>query len=148
MKKEILLVYRDCEDLPPYRDAAAAAGLLAKCAGPSVNLDMENFSGLLLTGGTDVDPALYGEKRHPKTEESDRERDDVEIKLLKQALARDLPVLAICRGLQIVNVMHGGTLSQHIEAHEQRPAEKSAPAHNIKIEPNTLLAAIAGTDCW
>ena len=146
--KEVLLVYRDYEDLPPYREAAAAAGLLARCAAPSATLDMENFSGLLLTGGTDVDPALYGEERDPKTEESDRERDDLEIRLLKQALARDLPVLAICRGLQVVNVMHGGTLSQHIEAHEQRPAEKSAPAHNIKIERNTLLAAIAGTDCW
>jgi len=146
--KEVLLVYRDYEDLPPYREAAAAAGLLAQCVVPSVNLDMEHFSGLLLTGGGDVDPALYGEERHPKTEESDRERDDVEIKLLQQALARDLPVLAICRGLQIVNVMHGGTLSQHIEAHEHRTDERSAPAHNIKIERNTLLAAIAGTDCW
>jgi len=146
--KEVLLVYRDYETLGAYREAAAAGGLLAKCAVPSGALNMQNFSGLLLTGGDDVDPALYGEERHPATEESDRERDEVEVRLLQEALARDLPVLAICRGLQLMNVMHGGTLVQHMEGHEVRTDEKSAPAHEIRIEPDTLLARIAGANSW
>lgn len=148
MKKEVLLVYRDPEDLPPYREAAAAGGLLAKCALPGAALSMQDFGGLLLTGGEDVDPALYGEERHPATEESDPERDQVEIRLLREALALDLPVLAICRGLQIMNVMHGGTLIQHLERHQLHPDVKSTPAHAIRIEPETLLRRIAGTDCW
>jgi putative glutamine amidotransferase len=144
--KAVLLVYRDYEDLGAYREAAAAGGLLATCAVPSAQLSLQDFSGLLLTGGHDVDPALYGEERHPATEESDRERDECEIRLLQEALARDLPVLGICRGLQLMNVMHGGTLIQHMEGHAVRSAEKSAPAHEIRIEPETLLARIAGTN--
>jgi putative glutamine amidotransferase len=151
MNKPILLLYRDDEDLPPYREAAAAGGLVARCAEPRSQPNMEDFSGLLLTGGNDVDPALYGEARHPATEDSDPERDQVEIRLLKQALTLDLPVLAICRGLQIMNVMHGGTLTQHLEPperHRVRPDPKSTPAHEIRIEPQSLLWRIAETDHW
>ena len=71
---------------------------------------------LVLTGGTDVDPALYGEEPHP-TVRVDRARDDRELALLAAALERSLPVLAICRGLQLLNVHLGGTLHQHLAAH-------------------------------
>jgi len=151
MKKEVLLVYRDAEDLPPYREAAEAAGLHPACELPSPQLSLETFSGLILTGGTDVDPALYGEERHAKTEAPDRGRDEVESALLQEALSRNLPVLAICRGLQLMNVVHGGTLTQHLDPsarHRVRRSPKSAPAHAIQIEPETLLASIAGTRTW
>jgi len=145
------MMYRDKEDLPAYREAAEAAGLATAFETPDARLDMHHFSGLILTGGCDVDPALYGEDRHPKTEQSDRLRDSEEIRLLNEALALDRPVLAICRGLQLMNVAHGGTLTQHLEPadrHRVRRPPKSAPAHEVKIEPGTLLASIASADTW
>ncbi|HME07221.1 MAG TPA: gamma-glutamyl-gamma-aminobutyrate hydrolase family protein [Bryobacteraceae bacterium] len=151
MKNPILMMYRHSEDLPAYREAADAAGLKTAWETPAAGLKMEAFSGLILTGGSDVDPALYGEERHPKTEPSDGERDREEIRLLNEAMARDLPVLAICRGLQLMNVALGGTLTQHLDPpdrHRVKRPPKSAPVHEIKIEPGTLLASIAGTECW
>jgi putative glutamine amidotransferase len=147
MTKEVLLVYREHDEMLPYRAAAAAAGLHPACEVPSRRLSMEEFGGLILTGGTDVDPALYGEERRRETEPSDRERDDVESALLQAALERDLPVLAICRGLQLMNVALGGTLIQHLdppERHRVPHAKKETPAHAIRIEPDTLLSSIAG----
>lgn len=149
--KKVLLVYRDEQDNVPYRLAADAAGLLTACHTPTPQLSMDSHSGLILTGGTDVDPATYGQSRHPHTEESDTERDAVEIRLLHQALALNLPVLAICRGLQLMNVAHGGTLHQHLDPpdrHQTNPQLKSTPAHAIKIEPGTLLSSIAASASW
>jgi gamma-glutamyl-gamma-aminobutyrate hydrolase PuuD len=103
---------------------------------------LEGLAGLCLAGGADVDPALYGESRHPQTEEPDRDRDCIESALLREALDRDLPILAICRGLQLFNVVLGGTLQQHIEGHNQR---KLRDAHAIDIVPGSRLEAILGT---
>jgi len=72
-------------------------------------------AGLLLAGGVDVDPRLYGEPRHPQTERPNRARDAHELRLLRQALERGLPVLATCRGHQFLNVALGGSLLQHVE---------------------------------
>ncbi len=71
----------------------------------------------MLTGGTDVDPSLYGQAPHPETSEPDRERDDYESALLRDAISRDMPVLCICRGMQLLNVVFGGTLLQDIPNH-------------------------------
>jgi putative glutamine amidotransferase len=79
-----------------------------------------NAVGLLLAGGTDVDPHLYGERRHPETERPNKPRDTHELRLLHQALERDLPVLAVCRGHQLLNVALGGSLVQHIEGDGHR----------------------------
>ena len=80
---------------------------------------LSGMAGLMLTGGTDVDPALYGQTLGPKSEVPDRERDALEQRLLREALEADIPVLAICRGMQLFNVTHpGGTLVQHIEGHK------------------------------
>src|SRR5207249_3716089 len=76
--------------------------------------------GLLLTGGVDVDPRLYGEKRSPLTDRPNRQRDVHELGLLRQALERDLPVLCICRGHELLNVALGGSLVQNIESDEHR----------------------------
>jgi putative glutamine amidotransferase len=75
---------------------------------------LDRLDGLLLSGGIDVDPALYGRPRHPKLGRVDRRRDDFELALTREALARDLPILAICRGHQVLNVATGGTLLQDI----------------------------------
>ena len=76
--------------------------------------------GLVLTGGVDVDPALYNEKRLPETDKPHRERDEHELGLLRQALERDIPVLCICRGHELLNVAMGGTLLQHIDGDGHR----------------------------
>ena len=76
---------------------------------------LTDVSALVLTGGDDVDPALDGAAPHPETEPPDRDRDDYEAELLRAALSRDMPVLAICRGLQLFNVVRGGTLIQHLD---------------------------------
>ena len=72
------------------------------------------IDGLLLTGGGDVDPVLYGDERHPTVEDAEPGRDEFEIDLARRAMAGDLPLLAICRGAQVLNVAAGGTLVQDI----------------------------------
>lgn len=103
---------------------------------------LDGFAGVLLTGGTDVDPALYNQAPGNHTEQPDRERDRLEQRILGEALDRDLPVLAICRGMQFFNVFHGGTLRQHIEGHALRPPDASLPVHAVTVVPGTMLAQI------
>jgi gamma-glutamyl-gamma-aminobutyrate hydrolase PuuD len=97
--------------------------------------------GLLLAGGTDVDPGLYGESRAAETDEPDPVRDDLESELLREAIARDVPVFGICRGLQLLNVALGGTLVQHIENHK---CPKQPEVHTVAIAQGSKLAAILG----
>ncbi len=133
--------------MAPYRDALIATEIAPQLVEAGSSVSLSEYHGLLLTGGTDVDPALYGETRHPETEEPDRERDDFECALLHQALDRDLPVLAICRGLQLMNVAMGGSLVQHLEPlehHRRRSADRSVPVHKVKVEPATLLESATG----
>jgi len=106
---------------------------------------LEGFDGLVLMGGVDVNPALYGEPPDPLTEEPDDARDRLEYALIATALARDLPILGICRGLQILNVQQGGSLVQHIEGHRVRTEDRGLPAHSVEIMPETHLAVIAGS---
>jgi putative glutamine amidotransferase len=135
----------------PYQEALDAAGISPAAFPATRPLSLSGFEGLLLAGGTDVDPALYGEMRQGETETLDYERDTVECSLLREALERDLPVLAICRGLQLLNVYHGGSLIQHLDStarHKRTDGDHSLPAHSVIIQPNTLLSSIAGTDTW
>jgi putative glutamine amidotransferase len=120
-----------------YRDALLAAGM----APVEDALSLDGAAGLCLAGGADVNPALYGEPRHPKTEEPDLARDRIECALLGEALRRDIPVFAICRGLQLLNAALGGTLTQHVEGHSRR---KVRDAHEVAIAPGSRLAAILG----
>lgn len=107
-----------------YRSIQAAGASFVIVKG---DLLPPGVSGLLLTGGTDVNPALYGEKRSPETDRPNRARDANELALLRQALDGDLPVLCICRGHQLLNVALGGSLLQHIEGdpHRARPDGES-----------------------
>jgi putative glutamine amidotransferase len=145
------VVYREIARLQPYLAALGAAGLdpVPVAAGPAVSLS--DCDGLVLVGGSDVDPMRYGEARRPETEEPDKARDAAELTLLEHALERDLPVLAICRGLQLLNVFHGGSLIQHlnpVERHQRADGDHGLPAHAVTIVPNTLLSTIAGAPTW
>jgi putative glutamine amidotransferase len=107
--------------------------------------------GLLLTGGGDIDPARFGEAPHPKTDLISAERDTLELEhVTRQAIDQGVPLLAICRGLQVVNVALDGTLHQHVPdvfgesiAHSQGGA-RSYASHEVTIEPGTRLASLAG----
>jgi len=123
----------------PYRLALAGVGIQAvENAATLAGLD-----GLLLAGGSDVDPAMYGALPHPETEEPDRDRDNLETALVREALDRDLPILAICRGLQLLNTALGGTLVQHIEGH-RCPGQREA--HPVAATPNSRLKSILNLD--
>jgi putative glutamine amidotransferase len=133
------------EDKPePYRRALSEAGLEPVTFTPDAGGSLGSVQGLLLTGGVDVDPALYGETPAPETETPDRERDDYESALLRAALARNIPVLAICRGQQLFNVVCGGTLIQHlpnIGRHQKRSGGE--PVHDVTLEGR--MAEVFGT---
>jgi putative glutamine amidotransferase len=112
---------------------------------------LDGLDGLLLTGGCDVNPERYGQPRAADSEPPEDARDELEIKLLEEALVRDLPVLAICRGMQIFNVVCGGTLIQHVanvDAHRVKARDKEPgrhpAAHSIRVKPGTRLAEIIG----
>jgi len=134
---------------PDYRAALERAGARIRELTPADPLPyaLDGCDGVLLTGGVDVEPGEYGEAAHP-TVETDPARDAYELALSREALARDLPVLAICRGAQVLNVAAGGTLVQDIPsalpdalAHQvEHPA--SAIAHDIQIPAGTCLARL------
>ncbi|HWN84928.1 MAG TPA: gamma-glutamyl-gamma-aminobutyrate hydrolase family protein [Vicinamibacterales bacterium] len=113
---------------------------------------LRGVDGLLLTGGDDVDPALYGEPPHTTFDVAEPGRDAFEIDLVRRALDADLPVLAICRGLQVLNVALGGTLIQDIPSEPGRllphdtEGPPTTPAHTVTVAPGSCLAALVGPD--
>jgi putative glutamine amidotransferase len=135
MAIRIALATRSEDKSEPYRRALEMAGLEAVTFEPDAGSSLDTVAGLVLTGGTDVDPALYGAVRAPETEAPDRMRDDFEGELLRAALEHNIPVLAICRGLQLFNVVRGGTLIQHLpdtSRHKQKTG--GAPVHDVVVE--------------
>jgi putative glutamine amidotransferase len=109
---------------------------------------LDLLDGLILAGGADVDPAAYGADRHPATVHTNPERDAFEIALAQGAIARDLPFLGICRGMQVLNVALGGDLIQHLpdevgsELH--RPMVGAHGRHHVELAPECRLAEIVG----
>ena len=140
-----------------YVTALENAGLVPLIVPPLANVDaaaavLDSVAGLVLTGGEDVDPARYGEKRHEKVRSVNAARDATESALIEEAKARGIPVLAICRGIQMLNVALGGTLVQDISsecntsiAHDDEGARDSR-SHEIDIEPGSLIAKAVGAD--
>lgn len=131
----------------PYELALQGAGI-ESVRNPD---SLEGLGGLLLTGGSDVNPIRYGRERAVESEPAEDARDELEMRLLAEALAADLPVLAICRGMQLFNVFHGGTLIQHlasVDVHrvKARDAEpgRHPEAHRVWVAPDTRLAEIVG----
>ncbi len=134
-----------------YVDALERAGgrpLLVPPASEGVDETLDALDGLIFSGGSDLDPELYGQEPHPETFGVVEERDRAELALLEAALARDMPVLAICRGSQVLNVARGGDLVQHLpeivgdEKHKHTPG--TFADHDITLEAGTRLAAVLG----
>ena len=116
----------------------------------------DELDGVFLPGGADIDPANYGEERHPKCDKGDPARDEVELMLVRWALADRKPVLGVCRGLQIVNLAAGGTLYQDLAEqmassikHDYFPFggryARDYLAHDVQVAQNTKLAEIFGS---
>ncbi len=127
----------------PYLRAVEAAG------GEPVELmagsdELPQLDGLLLPGGWDVDPDLYGEKPHPTVKEIDRELDDTELAMFRQAREAQIPVLGICRGQQVINVAMGGDLFQHLADHDVRGLGRNHIAHAVEVDPTSELGRAAG----
>ena len=139
-----------------YSQAVVGAGglpILLPHEPDSAEAYLERLDGLILTGGDfDVDPACFGaETRHPTVKTKDR-RTAFEFAVTRGALERDLPVLGICGGQQLLHVVLGGTLIQHIADevpgalnHEQ-PNPRTEPGHSVRVMPDTLLYRITGAD--
>jgi putative glutamine amidotransferase len=121
-----------------YGRAVEAAGAEPVYLPPGTS-SMADLDGLLLPGGWDVDPALYGEKPDSKIGDIDPELDETEIRLFKDARKKQLPVLGICRGQQVINVAMGGTLLQHLEGHEVRAFGRGHLAHRASVDPSSEL---------
>jgi putative glutamine amidotransferase len=143
-------------DLLPtaYADAVrgngGAAMLLPPGGSPAeAEAVVDGVHGLLLTGGGDIEPVRYGAARHPETGPGRPDRDAWELTLVTAALDRDLPVLGICRGLQVLNVARGGTLVQYLPdrvGHEgHRPIAGAHGRETVDVRPGTRLADLVGT---
>jgi putative glutamine amidotransferase len=109
---------------------------------------LDALDGLVLSGGADIDPASYGAGAHPETRGTQPERDRAELALLEGALARDMPVLAVCRGSQVLNVARGGDLVQHLpdvvgdEKHKHTPG--SFADHEVRLDPASRTGSALG----
>lgn len=137
------VTYSLAKKLEPYSAAVRLAGLEPFPISPVASTPLAGLHGLVLTGGSDIDPARYGQAPLDATGAPDKDRDELEAGLLLEALEADLPVLAICRGLQLLNVVLGGTLHQDIAEHKKTGV---ASAHPIAIHSGSKLATIAGAN--
>ena len=114
---------------------------------PDAVLDL--LDGLILAGGADIDPSAYSAEPHAMTKGTVPERDDFELALARRALERDMPVLGICRGMQLMNVACGGTLLQHLpdtvghEDHRRVPGSFDGADHHVRLEAGSLAARAA-----
>jgi putative glutamine amidotransferase len=118
--------------------------------GPQGEDLIDRLDGLLLTGGGDVDPALYGRETRPEVSHVDEARDRMEIELVRRALELEVPVLAVCRGTQVLNVALGGTLIPDIPSEVGTEVEHwdldrwDRPAHVVEVERESLLGELVG----
>ena len=152
-------VWSQSADLLParYADSVRAAGGVPLLLPPGAeNVDeaaataLPALHGLVLTGGADVAPELYGARRDDRTDPARTDRDAWEIALVRAAMRLDLPVLAICRGIQVLNVALGGTLIQHLPDvvghHGHRGDVGDYTEHSVRLQDGSELAGIYGTN--
>jgi putative glutamine amidotransferase len=134
-----------------YVEAIERAGGRALLVPPStegVDETLDALDGLLFSGGADLDPSTYGQEAHPETNGTRPDRDHGELALLTAALERDMPVLAVCRGSQVLNVARGGDLVQHLpevvgdERHKHTPGVFAD--HDVRVEPGSKVGEVLG----
>jgi putative glutamine amidotransferase len=134
-----------------YVQAIERAGGRALLVPPStegVEETLDALDGLLFSGGADLDPSTYGQETHPQTDGTRPDRDRGELALLTAALERDMPVLAVCRGSQVLNVARGGDLVQHLpdvigdERHKHTPGVFAD--HDVRVEPGSQVGELLG----
>jgi gamma-glutamyl-gamma-aminobutyrate hydrolase PuuD len=129
-------------------EAAGGRALLVPPSEDALDDTLDTVDALVFSGGSDLGPETYGAEAHAATAGVSPERDRAELALLSAALARDLPVLAICRGSQILNVARGGDLEQHLpdvvgdDKHKQNPGEFTD--HDVELEPSTRVGRLLG----
>jgi putative glutamine amidotransferase len=141
-----------------YIVAIQKAGGLAVMIPPDPALEenpdemLDKLDGLILAGGADIDPSAYGAEPHPKTNGTVPARDRSELALTRRAVERDMPVLGICRGMQVMNVALGGTLTQHVpdlvghEEHRRHPGTFDDSDHDVRLDAGSLAARAAGEE--
>ena len=152
MQKQPIIGITSCSRIDDYVRSVEQAGGRVRVLETSESpreLSGE-IDGLLLTGGGDVDPVFYGEDRDPSVEDAEPGRDEFELDLARRALSADLPVLAICRGAQVLNVAAGGTLVQDIPSAINAPLShairesRTAHAHDVAVSPGSRLEQALG----
>jgi putative glutamine amidotransferase len=134
-----------------YVNAVERAGGRPVLIPPSedgVEETLDALDGIVFSGGADVDPALYGAEPHPETDMPQSRRDAGELALLRAALERDVPMLAVCRGVQLLNVARGGDLVQHLPEEVGNDEHKQVPGvfaeHPVEVKEGTRLAEMIG----
>jgi putative glutamine amidotransferase len=125
------------DKLGAYLEALRTCGLEAVPISPAQRRGLDGLGGLLLTGGGDVDPFLYGVGADSLANHVFRERDELEQALIAEAEQRNVPILGICRGLQMLNVARGGTLHRHIDGHKDVD-------HAVRLETESMLQGFVG----
>ncbi len=133
------------------RRAGARSVLLPPTSAAPPEEALAPFSGLLLAGGGDLEPARYGAGAHPDVYGTQTERDEAELALVRAAMGMRLPTMAICRGLQVLNVAAGGTLHQHLPEMDGmhihgHPVTGESVFHDVKVAPRTRLSDACGCE--
>jgi putative glutamine amidotransferase len=123
--------------------AGGVAVLLPVVADDDIDGMLDAVDGVVLTGGGDIAPDRYGTEQEPETDRVDPRRDRFDLAVTERLLERRTPTLAVCRGLQILNIATGGTLHQHVPTHTRLDVPKQT-AHEVTVEPGTRLAGIVG----
>ena len=138
-----------------YVRAVERSGGRAMLVPPSlegIDETLDALDAVIFTGGSDLDPELYGADAAAETSGVVRMRDEAELALLRAALDRDMPVLGICRGMQLLNVSRGGTLLQHLPDevghadHRINPGSFDGADHDVQLDPESLAARAAGEE--
>jgi putative glutamine amidotransferase len=139
-----------------YIDAVKREGGIALMLPPDERVEEEPddvldlIDGLILAGGADIDPATYGAAAHRETRGTVPERDGFELALARRAMERDIPLLGVCRGMQMMNVAAGGTLLQHLpeshghHEHRRNPGTFDGADHDVRLQDGSLAARAAG----
>ncbi|MDQ1642972.1 MAG: putative glutamine amidotransferase [Actinomycetota bacterium] len=140
----VLLPFRYVEQV----EAAGARAVVVPPSSEGAEELVERLDAIVFAGGADLEPASYGAEPHPETAGTRPERDAGEVELMRAALDRDLPLLGICRGMQLLSVVSGGTLVQHLpdvvghEAH--RPSPGVYGLHDVRLQPGSRVHALLG----